>query len=258
MSEIAVIGDIHGVLEEFKQLHENLKSLGLNNIHCVGDLVDRGPDSAGVIRYCIENNIQSVMGNHDDSICNHYKRWKLSGQLPYNQDKKNTLNQFNCSDGEELYNWLSNLPSLRVFDAERLIIAHGGLWPSLPLHKQPHNIIRAQMIHPKFPGEVRWWGSDAIYGKAKKTEEASKAEGWERWYKLYDFEYNCIYGHSTWAQPKIHQNEGFGKTIGIDTGTSFGGSLTACIYQKDKEPFFISVKNKKVYFKDTTRSFWEE
>lgn len=256
---IVVIGDIHGTIDELKELHLALKSFGLTNIWCVGDIVDRGPDSAGCIRYCIENGISSVMGNHDDSICNHYRNFRISGRPPSNKDKLDTLTQFTSSvDGETLYNWLSTLPPLRVFDNEKLIIVHGGLWPSLPLHKQPHNVVRAQMINPNLPGKVRWWGVDAPLGKDKKTEEQSRKEGWERWYKLYDFEYTTIYGHSTWNQPVIHQNPGMGKTIGIDTGSSFGGSLTACIYEKDATPFFISVKNKKVYYKDTVRSFWEE
>lgn len=258
MSSIAIIGDIHGCITEFKELHQILKSLGLINVWCVGDLVDRGPDSAAVIRYCIENSINSVKGNHDESICNIYKYYRLTGKLPHNEDKRNTLSQLNCSDGETLYAWLENLPLLRVFDDERLILVHGGLWPNLPLYKQPHNVVRTQMIHPSFPGGTRWWGEDAKYSKSGKTEEQSKNEGWERWYKVYDFEYDTIFGHSTFAQPFIHQREGFGKTIGIDTGTSFGGTLTACVYEKGLPPFFISVKNRKVYFKDTVRSFWEE
>lgn len=87
----AVIGDIHGCLDELKELYKALKSLGITDIWCTGDNVDRCPDSAGVIRFCIENNIQSVRGNHDDSICNHYRKYKLTGQLPFSQDKVATL-----------------------------------------------------------------------------------------------------------------------------------------------------------------------
>lgn len=256
---LAVIGDVHGCIDELKQLHSALVSLGITEVWCVGDLVDRGPDSAGVVRFCIEKGIKSVKGNHDDSICNHFRNFLTSGKRPFNADKQNTIQQFeSSSDGVELFNWLDSLPPLRVFDDHKLILVHGGLWPNVPLHQQPHNVIRAQMVNPTFVGGTRWWGADAIHSKTGKTEEQSRAEGWERWYKLYDFEYDTIYGHSTWAQPMIHQREGFGKTIGIDTGTSFGGSLTACVYEKGVPPFFISVKNKKVYFKDTVRSFWEE
>jgi predicted phosphodiesterase len=256
---LAVIGDVHGCITEFQELHQILKNLGLNDIWCVGDLVDRGPDSVGVVRYCMTNGIKSVMGNHDESICNHYRNFLVNGKRPFNRDKQLTLAQFeNSSDGEELYKWLNALPHLQVFDSENLVLVHGGLWPGLPFHKQPHNVIRTQMVNPNFVGGTRWWGEDAKFGISKKTEEQSRAEGWERWYKLYDFEHNCIYGHSTWAQPVVHQNPGYGKTIGIDTGTSFGGTLTACIYEKGSPEYYISVKNKKVYYADTVRSFWEE
>ena len=55
-----VIGDIHGCLSTLKALIA--KAGPVSQIISVGDLIDRGPDAFGVIKYCIENNIQVCLG----------------------------------------------------------------------------------------------------------------------------------------------------------------------------------------------------
>lgn len=59
----AVIGDIHG---ESEQLERLLEKIGPDrDVYHVGDLIDRGPDSRGVIQICIDRGIQGVLGNHE-------------------------------------------------------------------------------------------------------------------------------------------------------------------------------------------------
>ena len=57
------VGDIHGCLSTLKALIA--KAGPVSQIISVGDLIDRGEDSLGVIKYCIENNIQVCLGNHE-------------------------------------------------------------------------------------------------------------------------------------------------------------------------------------------------
>ena len=56
-----VIGDIHGHLETLKNLVDRLD----DDYILVGDLVDRGPNSAGVIDFVIHNEVKMVIGNHE-------------------------------------------------------------------------------------------------------------------------------------------------------------------------------------------------
>lgn len=250
MKKIAVIGDIHGCVEELKTLYDRLCWLSLDEIWAAGDLVDRGPDSGGVVRFCRKNRIQTVMGNHEESIL---KLWDARAARPdsflcRNEDKLRTINQLT----EEDIDFLRRSPKLHVFDENGLLIVHGGLWPRVSWQDQPHNVVRAQMIHPGQFGGCRWWGKDAPMGKSKRTEEESRAEGWVRWYEIYDHEYDVVYGHSVFTQPFIHQNPGAGRTIGIDTASCFGGMVTAGIFSSG-EPFFVSVKAKEIYFALTRR-----
>lgn len=253
ISRVAVIGDPHGCDSEFKELLDKLSWLTLDEIWTVGDLVDRGPDSGAVLRECRERGIRSVMGNHDQSIVNHWDRLQKSGEFPNNPDKCATLKQICAADVE----YMRDLPPVHVIDDLNLVIVHGGLFPDLPLYAQPHNVVRAQMIHPDHPGKSHWWGPDAPT-KGGLTEDQLREKGWERWYRRYDHEQDCVYGHSTWAQPMIHQNAGCGKTIGVDTGSCFGGSVTAAVFDaKSRDPVFLSVKATKLWYPGARRAFWE-
>lgn len=59
---INVIGDVTGFAETLKLLH---KAMPEGELWGVGDLIDRGPDSKGVMDYFIQGGHNSVMGNHD-------------------------------------------------------------------------------------------------------------------------------------------------------------------------------------------------
>lgn len=67
VDKIAVFGDVHGRSDMLKALHNKIKHFyGDIPLQSCGDLVDRGPDSSGVIQYVIDNDIGVVIGNHDD------------------------------------------------------------------------------------------------------------------------------------------------------------------------------------------------
>lgn len=64
---VAIFGDLHGASDKLKKL---LKVLDTDypgiEIFSTGDLVDRGPDSKGVVKLCIKRKITAVLGNHDE------------------------------------------------------------------------------------------------------------------------------------------------------------------------------------------------
>ena len=74
---IYAIGDIHGCLNELKEMHEAIvqdleaRPIDQARVIHVGDYVDRGPDSKGVIDYLIdlcaeEPKAVCLLGNHDE------------------------------------------------------------------------------------------------------------------------------------------------------------------------------------------------
>ena len=60
------IGDIHGCLDEFNELLNKLSyDPKEDRLILLGDLIDRGPDSVGVVRKARELRLECVMGNHE-------------------------------------------------------------------------------------------------------------------------------------------------------------------------------------------------
>ena len=48
--KVIVVGDIHGHLATFRALLHRLHLGDEDRVICLGDMIDRGPDSAGVIK----------------------------------------------------------------------------------------------------------------------------------------------------------------------------------------------------------------
>ncbi|MEC8143062.1 MAG: metallophosphoesterase, partial [Candidatus Thermoplasmatota archaeon] len=60
------IGDIHGHLGTFRALIHCLKLDAEDRVVCLGDMIDRGPDSAGLIDYIRSHpQIICLKGNHE-------------------------------------------------------------------------------------------------------------------------------------------------------------------------------------------------
>src|SRR5258705_3252599 len=107
MTRIFVIGDIHGCCNTFKKLLlEKLSIQKSDIIYCIGDYVDRGNDSKGVIDFIISLRIKgyqihTLRGNHEqmmlDSTINHSRLnlWLKNGGIE-------TLNSFGISSVTEL------------------------------------------------------------------------------------------------------------------------------------------------------------
>lgn len=232
----ALLGDVHGCIDELRLMHRELRSRGITDLWHAGDLIDRGPDSGAVVRFCIDNQIHGVMGNHEAHILDHLKRFLSTGDLPKNPDKARTIQSLNRA-GPDTIAYLRALPRLHVWDDERLVLVHGGLVPHLPLQAQPNTINRLQMIHPDHPGETKWFNLD----KKGEKEAALREKGWARWYERYDWDYDVVFGHSVFDQPLAHVTPGGGTAFGIDTGCVYGGKLTALILP---ERTFISIDGK--------------
>ena len=115
-----VIGDIHGCLTELKALIE--KAGQVDEIISVGDIIDRGPDSYGVIKFCQSNNIKVCLGNHElmaIHALNDYlgpdHPFKRMGLLSSDWFQNGGSKAFDSIPEEELPEILSYLKSLPLF-----------------------------------------------------------------------------------------------------------------------------------------------
>lgn len=127
MEKYLIIGDIHGRFEELLEL-VRLAKVPFKNIYLLGDLIDRGEKSLEVIEWAMENNIKTILGNHDHMfLCYNntqaknaiVSKWdlekmRLSYTLPQNGSDK-FLNKWLLSvpfpKKQQIIKWISNLPT---------------------------------------------------------------------------------------------------------------------------------------------------
>jgi serine/threonine protein phosphatase 1 len=110
--DVYVVGDVHGCAAAFDRLLDELAVTDDDLVVVVGDLVRKGPDSAGVVsRVRDAENIYSVRGNNEEKL--------LRGEKELD------------SLTEEDLDWIASLPVAISFgDA---LVVHGGVDPRKPL-----------------------------------------------------------------------------------------------------------------------------
>ena len=166
-----VIGDIQGCREAFDALLRVLDPDPVaDRIWLAGDLVNRGPDSLGVLRQAIRMRAECVLGNHDLHLLA-----VAHGARPC--AASDTFQPvLEAPDRELLLDWLRRRPLLH-HDAEiGWTMVHGGLPPGwdLPTARQ-----RAAEVEEVLAGDRAASFLAHLYGDEGSAEEAA-ASGWGR------------------------------------------------------------------------------
>ncbi|MFF3873967.1 polynucleotide kinase-phosphatase [Streptomyces sp. NPDC001978] len=207
-----IIGDIHGCASELDFL---LAKLGYaDGVHpegrtavFVGDLVDRGPDSPGVLRRVMSmvgsGNALCVPGNHENKYGRHLKGRKVQ----HTHGLAETIEQMESESEEfkrQVREFIDGLVSHYVLDGGRLVVCHAGL---------------PEKYHGRTSGRVR---SHALYGETTgETDEFGLPVRYP-WAEDYRGRAAVVYGHTPVPEATWLNN-----TICLDTGAVFGGKLTA-------------------------------
>ena len=61
----AIITDIHGNIEGLNAILDDIKTKDVDDIFCLGDVIDIGPNSKECVDKLIEQNIKTILGNHE-------------------------------------------------------------------------------------------------------------------------------------------------------------------------------------------------
>ncbi len=210
-----IVGDVHGCSSELETL---LARLGyVDGVHpegrtavFVGDLVDRGPDSPGVLRRVMamtaSGNALCVPGNHENKL----GRWLKGRAVRHTHGLAETIAQLQQEDArdpafrERVRTFVEGLVSHYVLDEGRLVVCHAGL---------------PEKYHGRTSGRVR---SHALYGDTTgETDEFGLPVRYP-WAEDYRGRAAVVYGHTPVPTASWLNN-----TICLDTGVVFGGKLTA-------------------------------
>ncbi|MCC5577711.1 polynucleotide kinase-phosphatase [Microtetraspora sp. AC03309] len=229
-----IIGDVHGCRSELETL---LRSLGwevtaVGAVHpegrtavFVGDLVDRGPDTPGVLRLVMgmvaAGTALCVSGNHEQKLVR-----ALGGRkVRVAHGLKESLEQLAAEPEEfqrEARAFMDGLISHYRLDGGRLVVAHAGLKEAY--HGRASGRVRAFALYGDTTGETDEYGLPVRYP----------------WAEEYRGRAMVVYGHTPVPEPEWINN-----TICLDTGAVFGGRLTALRYPERE---LVSVPAERVWY----------
>lgn len=137
---IYIIGDVHGCFKTLKALITKLPKKINSKICFVGDVIDRGKNSADVIEFIIENGYDCVLGNHEYRLLNFKNEFlsddKVSDERWFYQNggmqtfasyyKKEDLKQKHIEFLEKLPIFL-HYNNLKTKDGRELVVSHSAV-----------------------------------------------------------------------------------------------------------------------------------
>jgi protein phosphatase len=241
-----VIGDIHGCLEEFKQLTEKLGyNWSKDNIPVhpdgrklifVGDLTDRGPQSLKVIEIVYElvnkNLGHYTPGNH----CNKLYRYFIGRNVQVKHGLETTVAEYEALDAsnqkdlkEKFCALVEHAPLYLQLDKGKLIVAHAGIREDYI--GRTDKKVKTFVLFGDITGETHPDGRPV-------------RRDWAQHYKGNPI---IVYGHTPVKEPRFCN-----RTVNIDTGCVFGGSLSAIQYPELKA---VSVPSTMPFIRDKFQSF---
>ncbi|WP_433522508.1 polynucleotide kinase-phosphatase [Nocardia pseudovaccinii] len=235
-----VIGDVHGCRAELETLLGELgyelarddagRAVGASHpggrtAVFVGDLVDRGPDTPGVLRLVMgmvrAGTALCVTGNHENKLVRALdgKKVRIAHGLA------ESLAQLETEDEDfrkAALDFCRGLISHYVLDGGRLVVAHAGLKEEY--HGRASGRVRAFAMYGESTGETDEYGLPVRYP----------------WAEDYRGRATVLYGHTPVTDLRWVNN-----TLCLDTGVVFGGELSALRYP-ERVP--VSVPAERVWY----------
>jgi serine/threonine protein phosphatase 1 len=221
---VYAVGDIHGCDVQLANLYEivadDLARRPVDEpvlLH-IGDYVDRGADTAGVLRRLLRGSpvagmeVVNLVGNHDETMLN-----ALSGDRPAATDwlfagGRPALESYGIDPDSPRESWPENVPAEHLDFLRNLTLTHreggyffvhGGIRPGVPLEQQA----REDLLRMRQP---------FLYSEA-------------------DFGAVVVHGHTPVKEPVVRHNR-----VAIDTGAVFGGKMTCLVLEGETLGFLTA------------------
>jgi serine/threonine protein phosphatase 1 len=221
-----VIGDIHGNERELRYLIDGLPLSHGDRLVFLGDYIDRGPNSRGVVSYLVElpkqlSSIEFIFlkGNHEDMFLSFLGIGGHHGDMFLINGGKATVSSYGIqSEKPSPQEVLSILPDehrkfylalLRYYVMDRFLCVHAGIDPEKALEGQSEE-------------ELLWIRNKFIYASHRLP-------------------YTILFGHT--PQQTVYYDLPY--KVGLDTGLVYGNMLT-CLDVDEKVLYQISAGKKRV------------
>ncbi|TAQ83335.1 hypothetical protein B7494_g8342 [Chlorociboria aeruginascens] len=237
---LVVVGDVHGMKNSLVELLKKIKfEEKHDHLIMAGDMISKGPDSAGVVDLAMKMGATGVRGNHEDRIILAYANMlaehvNVNTPGPYEdtERKQDAFEKENLSGGDykdrslakalgkERIKWLQSCPVIlrvgQLGDMGEVVVVHAGLTPGVKLEQQDPTLVM----------NMRTIGKDGIPSDTREGTVWTKA--WNKHQKSLPKRdrKTVIYGHDSKRGLKIKKY-----SVGIDTGCLKGGKLSAVVIE---------------------------
>ncbi len=224
------IGDVHGEDGKLARLHDYIRDDALragaqHMIVFLGDLIDRGPDSRGVVvramRVCEASEAMALRGNHEELMLHAFAKHDSIGVYFWAENGGDqTIASYKRANGDhddwrsaidrDHIKWLSGLPAMWRDEERKLAFVHGGIDPA---------------SFPNCSEEVRLWTRSSKFFASEHWPEREELDG-----------LLVVHGHTPTRDycPDVQR-----RRINVDTGACFGGPLTCVVLAPGEGPRFL-------------------
>jgi len=216
--KIYAIGDVHGCNIELEDLLNKLDLSAHDIVVFVGDLVNRGPDSAAVLE--IARRLPGafcLLGNHELRLLRYHDTGNEGILKDYDWE---TIPQLDDADWRFMRDFHLNLH----FPGLETVIVHGGFLPDQSWEEQSADIVTQIQV---------------INRKTNKWGKRSEVSGGVTWMKFWQGPPFVVTGHT--PRSKVVRTKW---SICLDTGCVYGGKLTAYELTEDR---IIQVDARRAY-----------
>jgi bis(5'-nucleosyl)-tetraphosphatase (symmetrical) len=229
-----LVGDVQGCARELEDLLETVRfDPDRDELWSLGDLINRGPDSLAALRLWRDLGGRATLGNHD--------AYALLARSGAKRRKRDTLGElFDAEDADELLSRLRAQPVLVHLPGgdgyAPAWIVHAGLdprWLDLPrvaerLNAGPHDDAWLESREVAFATRVRCCTALGVRCRHSGPPEECPPP-YRPWDRFYRGDTLVVHGH--WATRGFYRGP---RTLGLDSGCVYGGSLTAWCQQEDR------------------------
>ncbi len=253
MGRHIIVADVHGCLVELVALLHKLRGpLDGDVLIFVGDLVDKGPESAGVVKLARilrekGHEVVFIEGNHEER----HRRWRGHDAVQAKTGKPNPMSrtdeieQITAGLSEADVAFLDTAVLMYRIPEHDTVVVHGGIMPDLEelppdgaklsdfkgkAKKAFGKLLRVRFIDPE-TGKMR------VLGEHLPTDSF--------WAKIYDGRFGrVVFGHEAF---KADEPIKFPHALGIDLGCVLGDKLTALVIHEDGSEEIVSVPAFEAY-----------
>jgi serine/threonine protein phosphatase 1 len=232
-----VIGDIHGCVDELRWLMDRLPLQAGDLVVFLGDYIDRGPDSKGVVSYLLDLQRCSVgkefiflKGNHEDMLLSYLGLEGQHGDMFLYNGGRSTLASYGLAGDEQSseealaaipVNHLAFYQSLkRYYIVDSFLCVHAGIHPLKPLKAQTDS-------------ELFWIRGEFINNPHRLP-------------------YTVLFGHT--PQKKVLYHLPY--KLGLDTGLVYGNKLSC--FETTKKILYQISRGKKTVRQTLVQEKWNQ